>query len=321
MIRRAVLALILSCASPVVAQDLSLIPPVACDLSQDCYIQQYVDHDTSAGWRDFTCSGLSYDGHKGTDFAVKTLSQMREGVRVISAAPGTVISLRDGMPDTGFTPETAEAIKGRECGNGVVIRHEGGWETQYCHLRKGTVTVSQGQEVAAGTTLGLIGLSGRTEFPHVHLSVRRGRNVVDPFDPDGTITCNSPGDSSLWEERPVYQPGGILDVGFADALPSFDAVKDGSAHRDDLGVSAPALVVYGFTFGTRAKDSMSLSITGPAGTVIERTVTLDRSQARAFRAIGKRARRDWPAGRYTATAELMRDGKRISFQSRSITLR
>lgn len=321
MIFRAGLALILSCASPVLAQDFSLIPPIACDLNSDCYIQQYVDHDAGTGWRDFTCAGLSYDGHKGTDFAVKTLAQMREGVPVISAAAGTVASLRDGMPDTGFTPETAEAIKGRECGNGVVIRHDGGWETQYCHLRKGTVSVKRGQKVEAGTTLGLVGMSGRAQFPHVHLSVRRGRDVIDPFDPDGTITCNTPGDSSLWAERPAYHPGGIIEIGFSDAIPTYDAIKQGTAHRENLNTDAPALVIYAFTFGTRANDRIALSIIGPEGEVIKQTVKLDKSQARAFRAIGKRARSRWPAGEYIASAKLIRGGRAFSIQSRSITLR
>ena len=322
MIKRAgVFALLIPFASPALAEDLSLIPPIACDLTSDCYIQQYVDHDTSDGWRDFTCSSLSYDGHKGTDFAVKTLAQMREGVPVVSSAPGVVTGFRDGMPDTGYTSATAESVKGRECGNGVVIRHAGGWETQYCHLRKGTVSVARGQEVAAGATLGLVGMSGRAAFPHVHLSVRKNSETIDPFDPDGTITCGRPSLSSLWADPIAYQPGGIIEVGFADAIPSYDAVKDGSAHRSDLTTKAPALVAYAFTYGTQAGDDLQITITGPAGEVIDQTVAFGKAQARAFRAIGKKARRGWRAGEYQAQAVLSRDGVVISTQMRRITLR
>ena len=61
----------------------------------------------------------------------------------------------------------------RNCGNGVVIRHADGWETQYCHLRRGSVQVAEGDRVEAGEPLGLVGMSGEANFPHVHLSVRR----------------------------------------------------------------------------------------------------------------------------------------------------
>jgi hypothetical protein len=151
-----------------------------------------VDHDPGPTALDFTCSGLSYDTHTGTDFALPSLAAMRAGVAVLAAAPGQVTALRDGMPDTGLTPETAAQIEGRDCGNGVVIRHADGWETQYCHLMQGSVTVARGQIVETGTPLGLVGLSGNTEFPHVHIALRRNGQVVDPFDPDGQITCGAP---------------------------------------------------------------------------------------------------------------------------------
>ena len=66
----------ISLAVPATAGELSLSSPIDCDLNGPCYIQQYVDHDASKGASDFTCSGLSYDGHKGTDFALPTWALM-----------------------------------------------------------------------------------------------------------------------------------------------------------------------------------------------------------------------------------------------------
>lgn len=60
--------------------------PLACSLGKTCYIQQYADHDASPVARDFTCGGLSYDGHTGTDFALTTLAAMQAGVDVLAAA-------------------------------------------------------------------------------------------------------------------------------------------------------------------------------------------------------------------------------------------
>ena len=63
---------LLSLAVPATAGEFSLLSPIDCDLTGPCYIQQYVDHDPSDANSDFLCTGLSYDGHKGTDFALPT---------------------------------------------------------------------------------------------------------------------------------------------------------------------------------------------------------------------------------------------------------
>ena len=83
---RAAFLISVALACPAGAFELAL--PVDCDLGTDCYIQQYMDHDSSAAATDFTCGPLSYDGHSGTDIAVENRAQMAAGVAVLSAAPG-----------------------------------------------------------------------------------------------------------------------------------------------------------------------------------------------------------------------------------------
>jgi hypothetical protein len=313
--------LVLGTALPASAQDLELAIPLDCDLSRDCFIQQYTDRDPGPGAQDFTCQGLSYDGHKGTDFALPSLARMTEGVTVIAAAPGTVRGVRDGMDDTGYTESSASAIDGRDCGNGVVIAHGQGWETQYCHMRKGSVLVEPGQRIDTGTPLGLVGQSGRAQFPHLHLSLRKDGAVVDPFDPDGTRDCGSAPGDTLWADPPAYRPGGLIALGFADRIPDYAEVKAGSAQPDALGIGAGALVIYGYSFGTRAGDRMHLAIEGPEGTVIEEEVTMDRPQAQAFRAVGRKAPdAGWAAGQYTGKVELWREGAVIDRLKGSVTL-
>lgn len=323
MIRRGLLALALPFASSAMAEGLILGSPVDCILGDTCYIQQYMDRDPGTGVRDFRCRGLSYDGHKGTDFALPTLADMTAGVNVLAAADGKVRATRDGMPDTGYTKRTAASIKGKECGNAVVLRHLGDWETQYCHLKKGSVAVKSGQSVKAGDVLGQIGQSGRAQFPHLHLSVRKGDTQIDPFDPDGTVTCATPGDSTLWANPPTYQPGAVIDLGIAYAIPEYTAVKAGTAAQTSLTTDAPALVVFGFTFGTLKNDVMRLSLTGPQGKIITKDHVLPRNHAQAFRAVGKKRprRADWPAGRYTATVTLLRKGRQISQETTALKIR
>ncbi len=76
-------------------------------------------------------------------------------------------------------------------------------------------------------TARLVGLSGRTQFPHVHLSLRKHGKVVDPFRPNAT--CGGLGDDTLWADPPAYQPGGLLSAGLATGVPPYDAVKVGNA--------------------------------------------------------------------------------------------
>ena len=229
MQRAALLALTLTLAPPVVASDFLLTLPLDCDLGQTCFIQNQVDRDPGPGVLDYQCGGLSYDGHKGTDFRLPTLTDMLRGVDVLAAAPGVVRGMRDGVPDVGPTETTA----GKECGNGVVLRHEGGWKTQYCHMKSGSLLVQPGQKVTAGTVLGQVGLSGKTEFPHLHLSLRHDGEVVDPFDLSAFPTCGETGES-LWHDTPAYQAGGLLGGGFNAAVPEYSAVKAGTADQNPL---------------------------------------------------------------------------------------
>lgn len=309
MIRLALLTLAL--APPAGAFELAL--PLACTLGETCYIQQYPDHDSGPAATDFTCGPLSYDGHDGTDFALPHRAAMAAGVDVLAAAAGTVKGVRDGVAD--FAPATP----GKECGNGVVIDHGQGWETQYCHLKQGSVSVRPGDRVETGTILGQVGQSGQAEFPHLHLSLRRGGEKLDPFAP-GAPACGAAGDD-LWSPDLPYQPGGLLVIGLSDAVPEFDAIKAGLP-SPDLPATAPALVVWAHVFGPRAGDALVMQITGPSGEILTERVVFEKTQAMAFRAVGRKLRSPgWPAGPYSASVRLLRGPNLLGEQTLSLTLR
>ncbi|MFC3616209.1 M23 family metallopeptidase [Lutimaribacter marinistellae] len=318
--RKTLLALFSLAAAPA-ASDPVLSLPVDCDLGESCYIQQYTDRDLDAGFRDYTCGPLAYDGHKGTDFALATLAQMQAGVDVLAAAPGLVTGRRDGMADQIYRGDADTAVKGRECGNGVVLRHDDGWETQYCHLKLGSVRVGVGERVERGAVLGQIGLSGKTQFPHLHMSVRHNGMVVDPFDTADQALCGE-GDGTLWQEPPAYTPGAVIDAGFAPNMPDYATIQAGTAARPNMPAESEALVLFGFLFGGQQGDEIDISIDGPNGPFASNRTTLDRDQARFFRAFGKRLRADaWPTGRYTGTVRLLRDGNELDSFTTTVDLR
>ena len=313
-------AVLISLAAPVAASDFVLGLPIDCTLGETCYIQQYMDRDPGPDARDYICGGLVYDGHKGTDFALPTHKAMENGVNVIASAPGTVTGLRDGVTDRVYSEVNANAVAGRECGNGVVLRHENGYETQYCHMKSGSVTVTQGQVVERGQVLGQVGMSGKAEFPHVHLSVRRNSREIDPFDPDMTEACGN-GGRTLWQVAPPYQAGGLIYIGFAAGVPPYEAVQRGNAAHERIAPNARGLVLFGFAYGGVTGDVMELRITGPGGEVIDHRETLDRAQAQFYRAAGKRLTAErWPAGAYSGTVTLIRRGKQVDSRSIEMTI-
>ena len=319
MIRTILLAM---AAAHCAAADISLIPPIDCTIGQDCFIQQYVDHDPSKGAHDFRCASLSYNTHKGTDFALPTQAQMLAGVNVLAAAPGRVKATRNGEPDRVYGAQFGEVPRNRACGNGVLIEHKDGWTTQYCHLKKNSLKVTKGQNVKEGDVLGQVGLSGRTQFPHVHLTLRHKNKVVDPFDPDGKITCGAPSTQTLWSKPIAYQPGGMIAAGFADKVPAYAAIKAGTAAQRELPRTSPAIVLYGYGFGARQGDVMALEIKGPDGRFLSERVVIEKNQAQLFRAQGRKlTSSSWSPGQYTGTVSLIRDGKLVSARTTSMWIR
>ena len=321
MIRYSLIAL-MSLATPAAAKDIALSLPIDCTLGQTCFVQQFVDRDAGPEFSDYTCGGLSYDGHKGTDFAVPSIAAMAAGVDVLASASGVVAATRNDMPDILQGTEGAPDISDKECGNGILIKHSGGWETQYCHLKMGSIIVERGQKVEQGEVLGEVGLSGKTEFPHVHLSVRKNGNVIDPYDADQTLTCGGKDLHSLWQTDMPYIGAGVITAGFSTSVPKYAEVKAGLTPPQTLPTDAPALVLWGYAYGGQTGDIFEIVITGPKGEVIRHQARLKKNQSQFYRAAGKRLKTaGWPAGSYAGSVTLLRDGKPMGHTSTTLTIK
>jgi murein DD-endopeptidase MepM/ murein hydrolase activator NlpD len=268
---------------------LQLGMPLPCKIGKSCWIVNYVDLDNSKNVRDYTCGKSSYDGHKGVDFAIRDMSVMRRGVPVLAAAAGTVAGLRDGMKDVDFNLIGGpEAVKGRECGNGVTLRHKDGWSTQYCHLRRGSISVKNGQSVEAGAPIGMVGHSGLAMFPHIHIQVRKGQKIVDPFVGLSPARKCGIGASPLWKPEVLaalpYRSTAIYSAGFSAAKPEVRGVRDGKYQETALPRGAARMFLWAEIFWVRAGDRLTFTITGPGGRTLFRTSrTEKRNLARAFR--------------------------------------
>lgn len=300
--------------------------PLACEIGRDCFIQTYVDVDPSSpGARDYMCGTRAQDGHNGIDFRLPDMAAQRAGVNVLAAADGRVLRQRDGMADVPVSGSDKSSVEGMECGNGLVIDHGGGWETQYCHLAKGSLRRKPGETVKAGQPVGRVGLSGLSQYPHVHFTVRHAGRVVDPFAVDAPPgACG--GGTSLWapalQASLAYRPRAVVNHGFASGPVTMQMVEERAAPAPDP--AAEALVAYIRAIGLQAGDIQHLVVKDPAGRVIaeNKAKPTARSQAQTLLYTGrKRPPEGWLPGRYAASYRVLRDGAVMLEQDFSVELR
>lgn len=314
---RPMLALSVFLALPALAADPGLGLPLDCRLGESCWVMNFADTDPGPAAKDYTCRPRSYDGHDGTDFAIRDLDAMNRGVRVLASAPGVVVQIRDGEEDgLWIKGERDRIIKANTaCGNRVAVKVGENWVTDYCHMKKGSVRVRLGQRVERGQELGLVGLSGMTEFPHVHLGVRQYPPelatgvAVDPFT-NARLSqgCGQAG-PGLWDPAIAYQPVSLYAAGFAAAMPQPADIKANAGQPAQLSRDG-GLVFWVAMLGTAAGDGLTLTIQGPDGRMVgQGSVHLDKASAWQHMALSKpNPSGGWPAGTYLGVARLDRAG-------------
>lgn len=322
-------ALLLICLAPCAANAQSFQLPIDCALGEICVVQNYADANPSTGQGDDPqCGPLAYDGHDGLDFRAPAALALR-GVNVLAPAAGVVLGVRDGEPERAFLDRGAAAVADRECGNGVRIDHGGGWVTQLCHMRAGSLRVARGERVSAGQVLGLVGLSGQTEFPHVHLTLFRNEQKIDPLTGGALadLRCDPQGAnagahwSAAARQTLTYRGARLFSLGFTGAAPNANArVEDLPANA---AVSAPALVFWALASGPHDGDVLRVRLYGPDSALVaegERVQPRDQAQASMF--AGRRTPAGgWASGRYRGVAELLRDGRVLQTRTETMELR
>lgn len=120
------------------------------------------------------------------------------GQPVLAPAAGTVVTVVDGLPDetprVGSDPVNA-------AGNHIVIEVAEGEYVLIAHMQPASVTVAEGDLVASGQQIGLVGNSGNTSEPHIHIHAQDRPE----FDHDAT--------GLPIEFRDYFADGQMVDVG------------------------------------------------------------------------------------------------------------
>ena len=98
--------------------------------------------------------------------------------------PGLDIAVPMGT-DVAATASGEVVFASRQSGYGnlVIINHGNGVTTRYGHLS--AISVTAGQQMSRGKTLGLSGNTGRSTGPHVHYEIRENGYPVNPLKSSG----------------------------------------------------------------------------------------------------------------------------------------
>lgn len=96
--------------------------------------------------------------------------QMHSGVDMGAATGTPIYAVADGQVES--SGELGN------CGNGVRINHSGGYMSVYCHASK--LLVRSSQSVKSGDTIALVGSTGMSTGPHLHLGMKLNGEWIDP---------------------------------------------------------------------------------------------------------------------------------------------
>ena len=122
------------------------------------------------GWRTHPVTHQKQSWHQGIDLAIKP----NTNVKVLASADGKVI--RVGKLGT--------------YGNVVMIQHKINgkrMDTNYAHLKDGSMTVKVNQTVKQGDVIGIMGNTGSSTAHHLHFEIHNGEwktgqpNAIDPL--------------------------------------------------------------------------------------------------------------------------------------------
>ena len=111
------------------------------------------------------------EGEIITEFGPSARGVHNDGVNIAAnvGAPVTASA-------TGTVAFVGENIK--NFGKLVLVKHDGGIITAYAHLD--SISVREGDVLAAGDAIGNVGVSGRVDRPQLHFEIRKSRQPIDP---------------------------------------------------------------------------------------------------------------------------------------------
>jgi len=230
-------------------------------------VSAYIDHDAAIGSvLDYACGARTYDrangfNHDGVDIASWPYpwSVMdADGLDVVAAADGIIVSKTGNQPDRSCTTDTQATW------NFILLAHSDGRQSLYGHLKRDSLTSKAlGETVTAGEYLGQVGSSGVSSGPHLHFQLLDANFAnIEPFEG----LCGS-ADTS-WRWQPDYNRPRVNAVMTGSAAPEIGQC-DGSEFPAAADEFSPGDVVFvsGFLVNQPAGQPAQLELIQPDGSL------------------------------------------------------
>lgn len=110
------------------------------------------------------------------------------GAEVLAVADGTVVALRDDMPDPATVSGRPRPGIADASGNFVTLDIGGGRYAIYEHLKQGA-PVAVGDRVKTGQVVGFLGFTGQASAPHLHVHLADRPSILGAEGQPYTITA------------------------------------------------------------------------------------------------------------------------------------
>lgn len=290
-----------------------LMFPLVCEAGQGCFVIGYPDVDkTPDSAKDYACGPATHESDPFLRIGLPDVATLTLGMFVVAADKGRVIDATDGLSDT-VAASKAQIKKGTSvCGNGVVIDHGRGLTTAYCHLRRGSIRVKNGDVVEKGQVIASAGQSGVALWPQLAFSIQKNGYTIDP------ITGGSPAEGCGFKARDVvelpevfktYQPAAIVNLGFSIGPQTSQNVALGKAERfAQIAPSSPSITLWGMIVGLKKGDTVKTTLADGRGRIFhQQNLVMDQDRERQLINFGRqRGYAYWRAGTYSGEVVVTR---------------
>jgi murein DD-endopeptidase MepM/ murein hydrolase activator NlpD len=236
-------------------------------------ISNYIDQDDNYPniIQDYNCGTRSYDlssgyNHAGTDifsWPYPWQKMARNSVEIIAGAAGTIIGKDDGNFD-----QNCSFCSGCNW-NAVYIVHSDGSVAWYGHLKSGSLTTKTvGQTVAAGEYLGVMGSSGVSTGPHLHLEIYTDNTYTQLVDPWAGPCNYLNGSTSWWANQQPYYVSTLNKVMTHGAAPGMSGCPGGEIVNEKINFAGGETIYLGGYYRDQQNGQQSVhTIYRPDGSV------------------------------------------------------
>ena len=135
---------------------------------------------TATGSYTWPCPSCTYitSGYGNRIHPIFGTERWHSGIDIGAAAGSSVLAADSGT--------VTVATYSSSYGNYVMIYHSNGTYTLYAHMS--SLTVTAGQNVTKGDTIGYVGSTGWSTGPHLHFEIRNSGGTIDPTQYFGGLT-------------------------------------------------------------------------------------------------------------------------------------